>query len=92
MRTVDFREFLASRLKTPEERRNFVLAFYEEDGIKGVHDALDEIARADELNGIQTERLPINSKELSEFEALQKEMSRLGLEFRLTRTSEQGKE
>ncbi len=47
MKTIDFREFLATELQDPEVRRNFVIAYYEEDGVEGLRSALEEIALAD---------------------------------------------
>lgn len=47
MTTIDFREFLATELQDPETRRNFVIAYYQEDGVEGLRVALEEIALAD---------------------------------------------
>lgn len=60
MRTIDFREFLANELQDSQARRNFVIAYYEEDGIAGLQAALEEIALADarvaQGNAVNTSR------------------------------------
>jgi len=47
MTTIDFRETLYPELDDPEFRRGFIEAFFEQDGIVGIHYALQCIAEAD---------------------------------------------
>ena len=47
MKLRDFREFMYADLLDPEFRRGFIEAYYEQDGVPGIHFALQAIAEAD---------------------------------------------
>lgn len=78
MMTKDFREILADDLQDPEFRRNFLVAYYEENGVEGLRAALDEIALASEM------QKPLVPKITStDFSTLRDTLNTLGLDFRL---------
>ena len=47
MTSIDFRQTMYDDLRDAEFRREFVRAYYEQDGIPGIHRALQAIAEAD---------------------------------------------
>lgn len=65
-------------LRDPEFRRNFVVAYYEEDGIAGLKATRDEIACAD--GAVVASELPLPP---DDFTALRGTVNALGLDFRL---------
>lgn len=80
MMTKDFRPFLAANLQDTETRRNFVIAYYEEDGIRGLQAALEEITRADAVYS------PAGNEKTDSLMAVRTALNRLGLDFGLVRT------
>lgn len=47
MRLKDFRETLYAELQTDEARSEFIQAYFEQDGVPGIHRALQCLAEAD---------------------------------------------
>lgn len=79
MRTRDFREILADDLSDPEFRREFIIACFEQDGVDGLHMALDEIAQTDAIV-----QLPV-SEALHSATDLREMLNQMGLDLRIVR-------
>ncbi len=95
MMLKDFRESLAEQLRDDESRRLFVQAGYDEDGMAGVRQALNELARADAWNEGQGHVTPgrvakhaVDSPQPfpqtdADFAALRTALKEEGLDFRI---------
>jgi hypothetical protein len=62
-------------------RREFIIGYFEQDGIAGVQAALEEIARVDEKNTLAM--VLTSDKAAEEWEKLRIALHSIGLEFRL---------
>jgi hypothetical protein len=66
----DFRETLVSDLPDPEFRRDFVIAYCEEDGIAGLRAALEEIAYAEAVTAGRNAQTPSGDRAEEVFASL----------------------
>lgn len=92
----DFRETLYAELQTAEARSEFIQAYFEQDGVVGIHRALRCIAEADlyAKTGVLTPQTPRPAKRLvrrarskrvlNDADVLRRKLLRHGLDFALT--------
>ena len=95
MTSIDFREIMYSELQDAEFRREFVQAYFEQDGVSGIRSALRCIAEADRYaqTGVLPPEHPRKTKRVvrrgtakrtgSETEALRRKLLRHGFDFRI---------
>ena len=88
MRTIDFREIMAKELQDPEFRREFIIAYYEEDGIAGLRAALEEIAHADSRNARSNPQITAGDTAEESFTAIRSLLNEMGLDLRLVRINQ----
>lgn len=92
---TDFREIMYAELRDPEFRREFIRAYYEQDGVPGIRRALRCLAEADlyERTGVlptekprstgRVVRIARSKRILSDADVLRGKLRRHGLDFAL---------